>query len=438
MSSLCSAVRAVLALTIGLLVLAVSLPTAVAQTTMPTVTNITNRFGCLSQSTFMLYDCTPGSSSIMIAGTGLYSPIAVTVAGLPCTVFNVVPGGVSLGVMLPAPESFNPGQGYDLVLTQGSVNQTTLTFPGAIAFTARPSITSVTSQYCPRDWLSTLNNYLYCGPGDVLTIIGSFFSPSTSLSVQLIPGSNSRQRMAVSCLNVNLVSVSTLTCTLPAITNATVLSAFQSYVSQIQVYENATSYSNLYSASVYISSYRPQLLSVTGCAGADPSTHGASGCVTGAVITLNGANFNQTWNPNGAFGVVIYEFEAGIPYPCQSIVMVSSTIITCRLPYIARFDDETLLPIRVQSGGQNGNWLYGVGYSNGLNYSSSTSYLSSLIACAVLLFIFVALFVLALVYIVYLRGLMNYTRKSPRHVSSEREDLAFGGGSQGPSGVELS
>ena len=150
-------------------------------------------------------------------------------------------GRTTFGAFLPAPEGFVPGLGYDLVITSGSINVTTLTLPGAIAFTVRPAITSVTSQFCPKDWVDTTNNRLYCSGGDVLTIIGSFFSPSASLSVQLIAASNSRLGLTVPCPNVNLVSVSTLTCTLPTITNSTVLSAFQSYVSQVQVYENATS-----------------------------------------------------------------------------------------------------------------------------------------------------------------------------------------------------
>ena len=270
------------------------LPTASAQTL--TVTNLTSSYGCQSVSTFALNDCSPASSTITVTGSGFLSPLVVTVAGLPCRLFNAMLGGTTFGAFLPAPEGFVPGLGYDLVITSGSINVTTLTLPGAIAFTVRPAITSVTSQFCPKDWVDTTNNRLYCSGGDVLTIIGSFFSPSASLSVQLIAASNSRLGLVIPCPNVNLVSVSTLTCTLPTITNSTVLSAFQSYVSQVQVYENATSYSNVYAVNIYIGAYNPQLFSVTGCAGPDASTRGAQGCTTGASITLTGANFNQSKN----------------------------------------------------------------------------------------------------------------------------------------------
>ena len=134
----------------------------------------------------------------------------------------------------------------------------------------------------------------------------------------------------------------------------------------------------------------------------------------------------------------IYEFEAGVSYPCQKVAMISDNVITCVLPYIARFDSETLLPIRVQAGGQYGNWLYGIGYSNTLSSSSSSpSYLPALITCAVFLFVFIVLFILSLMYIAHLRGLADGTRKSPRSMMSEREESGWGN-QQGASGVELS
>jgi hypothetical protein len=142
-------------------------------------------------------------------------------------------------------------QYYDLVLTQGSVNVTQFNLASAIAFTARPSITSVTSQYCPPDWTLTYLKVLLCPPGAVLTIVGTFFSPAEQLSVLVsLPPGAFPPFPPIPCTDVALSSPTTLTCVLPAINNTSVQATLQSYANNLQVYENATSYSELLPAAL--------------------------------------------------------------------------------------------------------------------------------------------------------------------------------------------
>ena len=399
-SPLCSMLR--LLLLVSFCCGCLSIVTVDAQ---PVVNNITSTTGCQSVSAFVVNECYPGSGIIVFSGSGLLWPVSVTVGGLPCPAYSFAVAGGYFSCSLPAPPNYLPGQYFDVVLMQGRVNVTQLSFPAAVAFSARPSLSSVTSQYCPLDWTVSYSKTLLCPPGAVLTVVGAFFNPDPQLSVLIsLPPYTFVTSPPIACTNVTVLSSSTLTCVLPTISNASVQLAFQSYVNRLQVWENATSYSDVLSVSLYSGPHVPALSSVSGCQGSDPSTHGVFGCVTGASITLIGSGFNQTWFPRGAFGVSIYEMEAGQSYPCQNVRLVSDSLITCQLPYIARYADEMLLPIRVQTNGQYGNWLYAIGYSNLLYQapaSQSTTYFTAFIVCLVLL-AFVSV-LLAVVFVLLLR-----------------------------------
>ena len=373
-----------LALTNGLL-----LSNALSFSMLTPTANITGFFalpgqaqGCMQTGPFTLVDCSPGVSVVYLQGQYLFTPLTVTVADVPC--IDPLISTSYIQCTLPSPEGFTPGTAYDIVLTQGL--STVITLPGAISFTARPTIASITSQYCPRDFNSQYYAYsMYCAAGDVITVVGAFFSPSESLSVQLSAQTGNffgGVAATVNCTQVQLLSSSALSCVLPTL-DATQAVQLSGYI-QVQVFENATSYSNQVQVAMFRAASQPAVLSVSGCAGSDANTRGVTGCITGSWITVHGANF---MGPTVV--VEIYELEVQELYICQSPQLLSTTAVMCQLPYIARLEEEVVLPIRVRVPSGVSNWLLAVGYAHGIAPPSvctqQESYRSAFIVCAVLL-----------------------------------------------------
>ena len=331
---------------------------------------------CTSISPLAVIGCTAGVSTLYINGLDWYSSPQISVGDIQCR--SSLSAGL-IFITLPVVVGLIPGVGYDLVATfpDGS----SLTLPAAVAFTAAPAISTISSQFCPRDYLGT--NFLNCEPGSILTIVGAFFASTVNLSVVL---RNFNAAYTLMCDNVQIESPSTLTCQLPVLNTSVIASAGQQIT--VQMYENATVYSNAVTLVPYRGSTTPAIYNVTGCGGFDPSTRGAVGCYTGAVITISGllSGFSSQ-TPR----VSIYDTETDVLYECALPTFTTQYTITCMLPFMPHMtEEESVLPIRVTLG-KSSNWLRAVGYSSMLSLPSTPASCScsqvevGLIICAVLL-----------------------------------------------------
>ena len=330
---------------------------------------------CSSLSPLAVVGCAAGVSVLYITGLDWYSSPQISVGGFQC---RAQLSDNSIAITLPVVVGLTPGFGYDLVVTfpDGS----SFTLPAAVAFSAAPAISSITSQFCPRDYLGS--NVLNCEAGSILTILGASLNASSGLTVLL---RNGYLGYTLLCGDVQVLSSSTLLCQLPAL-NASVSGAAGQQLS-VQMYVNATVYSNAVALVPYRSAATPAVYNVTGCSGFDPSSRGVVGCYTGSVITISGllAGFSTS-----APRVSLYDTETGVLYDCALAGLTAQSTVTCILPYIPHSTDEELvLPIQVTMG-KASNWLLAVGYSS-LLYASplpascpSCSQVS-LIICAVLL-----------------------------------------------------
>ena len=399
---------------------------------MPPTLNVTSISSsrCASVSPLQINECPPGPVFLYITGSGLIADAQVTVGGVACTDTHQSVNGIQC--YMQAPDQFTPGVAYDLVISYAG---NSFTLPSAIAFTAKPTINFITSQFCPRDYHDRGGYFdLRCAAGDVLTISGSFFSPSELLSVVLsLPSGLDGLPSVVQCTDVVLLSTTALTCQLPT------LQANQSRMIgvwlTVQVYENATTVSNDLAGKIYRGSQDLALTGVSGCAGSDSATRGAYGCKTGDVITLSGEGFIAG---SSSRRVQLYEPETEQIYDCQAMTVISSTTLTCVLPYITRFDDEVVLPIRVFNADYS-NWLVAVGYSSSLQSTCdglvSAGYRTAFVACLVLLVMVTVVLVGVLVWLVRQRWSSGMS-KSVGTRSLDREEFSVGGKGSGV-GVEL-
>ena len=350
---------------------------ALAISLAPIYLNISGLDGCSPVSGFLLEDCVPGDSYLRIFATNVYPPISITVADQLCTGLQVLPGFVQC--LLAAPEGFLPEVPYNVIVTQGS-NQYIV--PSAVAFTSRPVILDITSSVCAPDYLSQQSPpQLNCMAGDTVVIIGSFVASPVSLAVLL-----TANQVTVACSSPVLLSVWALSCVLPVL-NSTQAAALLGVSVAVQVVFNVSSASNLVSVGLYRTASSLGVTALSGCQQQDLQGRGVEGCVTGAVLTVRGQNFNAT------VAVEVYELASEQLYLCQLPTVQSAEQLTCRLPYIANLEEQSItLPIRVRLGASTSNWLLGVGYSSALpvpgstcpSGSSSTSYLSAFIVCFVL------------------------------------------------------
>jgi hypothetical protein len=90
--------------------------------------------------------------------------------------------------------------------------------------------------------------------------------------------------------------------------------------------------------------------------------------VTGATLTLNGDNF-VTAATSATVAVDLYDLDIGVLYACLQPVLLSSSAVTCVLPYMPRLELEgAQYPVRLRFTpyGPQTNWLLAVGYSSSL------------------------------------------------------------------------
>jgi hypothetical protein len=392
---------------------------AVAFTVAPPILQLTGiapgpgQFACMAASSLLVVDCSPGLSQISINGVNLIGTLQVTVGSLPCNSLRVSSQVPSIICTLPAPESYIPGLAFDVLVTQTLASLvTTVIMSSAVAFTAKPTISSATSQFCPRDFSENVDSTSwtqYCASGDVLTVVGAFFSPSPLLSIVFSVTRGVTVQQSRSCGNVTVLSTNALTCFLPALSN----SEFQLYGAgnylDLSVYENATSFSNQVSVLLYRNIASAAVLSISGCGSTNAATRGVQNCQTGDVLTINGLGF-FTAQPSG-LRVDIWEPTEQVIYACQVPIALRGTTITCRLPYIVLVQTQVVLPIRVRTSASTSNWLQALGYSNGntsVTGSASTdpspSYRSAFIVCVSLLAVLIMTQVASIAFIVYTRS----------------------------------
>ena len=338
----------------------------------PSTPNITmiSSVTCSSLTSFALANCTPGVSVLQISGTYFITPLTITVGGVSCNVALL--DFFSIACTLPALVGYTPGgRGYDLVLTQG--NNPPVTLAGAISYLAVPSITTITSEKCTCP--GCVGSFsLYCDVGATISLVGSFFSPAEQLSVLISP-QPSGVNPTIACLSLTVQSSALLTCQLPSL-NSTLLALFSASPNAVRVFDALNNVSsNVFSMGLYRPAAYPVIDSVSGCAGADPSSPWAVvGCVTGSRITLQGANFSPLSMGGSGVTVYLYQPDLAVSYTCLTPVIVSSTVITCVLPYLINDGEEVLLPVRLSiSNRYFSNWLPAVSYSTGISPTCACS-----------------------------------------------------------------
>ena len=312
--------------------------------------------GCNTQVTGAnVSDCSSGVSVLTLVGSSFYSVVTVTVGGEVCSLVQSFP--TLLLCTLPYMQALQPNFLYDATVTNFAGSST---LPTAVAFNSHPTIQSVTSQYCPNI------NYpgrvggptLFCPPNATLTIVGSFFSELPTLSVQLSSTLDPSRvnSVVLTCNDLAFDASTVLTCTLPQPT-----SGFQSVYGvwmYVTVVENATYSSNSLSVAVYAGQADAHINSIQGCQLPVASTRGVAGCQAGSVITLVGSNFALTETTQ------VQLFSQGELFVCASLRLLSSSQMTCVLPYVVGVATDSVLPIRWSSGTsrRSSNWLLAVDY----------------------------------------------------------------------------
>ena len=276
-------------------------------TLAPIYINVTRLDGCETRTDFLIADCTPGVSVLSVYATNIYPPLSITVGGVACTQVDVLSSFVSC--VLGAPESFLPSVAYDVVVVQGLSE---VVIPAAVQFTARPTIQTISSAVCASDYLSpTSLHALDCTAGDVITLVGSFFSFTPQLQVRMLDDAGT---VLALCEDVTLLTSWSLQCTLPVV-NGSQAAAVLGRNINVLVYENATSASNPLATVLYRAPTSVGVSGCSGCSGVDSTGRGTSGCVTSDVITVSGQNF--VLPVGGQLQVVVYELstQVGVPVP---------------------------------------------------------------------------------------------------------------------------
>ena len=341
---------------------------------------VTGLSGCIGQSTSptSVSGCAAGASALTITGSYFLAPVTVTVAGQPCSLTAVQT--TSLTCALPIISGYVAGVGYDLVLVNAAAS---LTVPGAVSFALYPTVSAITSRYCPADFTAaargSLPPALYCLAGAQLTILGSYFRSLTSARVQLtssLMGSSGAPMVNLTCADTQIVSDSAVTCWLPT---PSAQQAAYAYTQPLYaaVVGNASFSSNSLPAFLYADpSSQPLISGVRGCAGQDVGSRGVVGCVAGSEITVLGANFA---GPNvSSSGLQVQLYYDGDVVACATPVPLSAVSLICILPWLPIGPASAALPIRViNSLSRPSNWLPAVAYLQTIPSAVSSSSSSS-------------------------------------------------------------
>ena len=182
------------------------------------------------------------------------------------------------------------------------------------------------------------------------------------------------------------LSSEALTCDLPAPTPQSVAESARLFTlgASVQVWENETFFSNTIRALLFYNPVvDPHIDSVQGCTQSVVETRGVEGCNIGDIITIHGVNFISS--PTTQVQVL----DANEIFICSPIKILSSTAMSCILPYTPRVEVNSVLPLRVWNmNGRASNWLIGIDYNNiipssaAANTDDRTPLLISVIVCA--------------------------------------------------------
>ena len=372
-----------------------STPCITVGLTLPAIT-VSGVSGCQGAATaggrlVNVTECQAGVSLLTISGSNFFSTVFITVAGQSCPLVSSRSVLNQLVCTLPIVQALQPGVGYDVVVTAYS---SSVSLPSAVSFTAHPTIYSVTSQFCPFvDYPGRMGvPALYCPPNATLTIVGSYFSDLSTLAVQL---QSTYSPTPLLCGQLQFDSSDVLTCTLPQ--PASTFPELNFFASQLTltVTENATFFSNPLTAVLYASLTDPHVNAVQGCAASVADTRGVTGCHPGDVITLVGSHFPAISQ------LSVQLLYGGELLTCTSPKLVSSTELSCTLPYVAPTSGGYGVPLSVRlyqtlAGSRPSNWLSAVDFAP-LATSSSSEEVKFFITLSVLLPVVVLLLLLVAV-----------------------------------------
>ena len=383
------------------------------QITVPTSPLSVSRVsGCAAaaNANFTVVGCSPGVSSITIQGVSFLSTTTVTVANQPCVLTTYT--ATSLVCVLPTPVGLQPGVAYDLYISNFAGN---VTVPGGVSYTTSPTIVSVTSLFCPPDyaWTGNGNAPLFCSAYAQLTLVGVYFQELSTLQVNIT--SLYFALPPLTCGNLSYLSASELTCTLPAPGSLSPQSP-----QSIQIWENSTFASNSWQTRLYTdTTQQPNIESVQGCVSVDAATRVASGCQVGDIITLNGANFVP-----GTTTLQVQLWSDGEAFQCSSPRVLSSTQLTCTLPYLPLLSVDSVLPIRISNmASMQSNWLVAINF-NAASTSQSSSNMRFIVSLAVL----IPLVAVLLVIIAFMLGMRRASGDSGKHSGNEQHTQGSGSG----------
>jgi hypothetical protein len=163
--------------------------------------------------------------------------------------------------------------------------------------------------------------------------------------------------------------------------------------SQLQIFINDTVASNVAVVLPYRPAGSPSVLSVSGCASADADSCGVTGCAAGDVVTITGSNIAADAS------VQVYNPAMSELYSCARPVLLSSTALSCVLPYVVAASDAATLAVRITSlQQQSSNCLLGLTYgtptAGGADSSSYGYYTRWVVSVTVLVPVVAALLVL--------------------------------------------
>ena len=349
--------------------------------------------GALTQSVNLtLAGCNPGASILTITGVSFSSTVTVTVGDQPCALQMVT--ATAIQCTLPTVTGVQAGFAYDLFVSDTLGNATVT---GAIIYTTNPTIIAITSPFCPPDFAPPTNApvALYCSAYSQLTLVGVYFQDLSTLQVN-ITASNLQPLV---CDNLAYLTSTELTCTLPA---ASILFA-QSGPHGLTVWENATFPSNTFRSYLYTApNNQPNIASIQGCATVNTATRVVSGCAAGDRITVVGSDF-VAFSGNAQ----VQLWADGEIFVCSAPRVLSSTQLTCSLPYLPALTVGSAVPIRIANlNGRQSNWLVAINYnvdsseqSNSQSASSDARFIVTLSVLLPIIAILIALLVAAAIMI---------------------------------------
>ena len=283
-------------------------------------------------------NCVPQVSYIQIAGRYIYD-VSVTVGGQPCASVVTVSAQL-LRCVLPLLSGTGP---FDLVVSDPNAATTAYaTASGLVSYRSGPTISSVTT--CTTtgqtNWLGFFFGGI-CSEGSVITVTGTNFPPSDPtlvVNMTWTPNGPTWQRPAygqvpisVQCVNPTILSSTTISCTLPYLsqqTGAAINASLVMYYANLQLqlsFSSGSTMTNSLQVQMFNYPTPPTVTQVSGC-GLTNSALSVSNCAAGYTLTITGSNlYNGSW-------IQVQPVTQGFAaWSCLPLTY-SASQITCQLP----------------------------------------------------------------------------------------------------------